>query len=88
MNVIYIPKCAKIVVMDPGNPGLVLQSLAPSLHALTVNDGYTALCSLTVQIVRRGLPQGSLLSPLLARSVIATYSCLLSRVRRSGSMRT
>jgi hypothetical protein len=70
-NVMFLPKCAKIVVRKHKTPGLVLQSLAHSHSDFSVNDSYTSLESLSVQIVRQGLPQGSVLSPLLARAVIS-----------------
>lgn len=69
-NVMFLPKCAKIVVVKHEDPGLVLQSLHAYNPDFTVDDAYTALHHLTVQIVRQGLPQGSVLSPLLARAFI------------------
>jgi hypothetical protein len=69
-NVMFLPKCAKIVVAKHEDPGLVLQSLHAHNPDLTVDDALSALHHLTVQIIRQGLPQGSVLSPLLARAFI------------------
>ena len=87
-NVMFLPKCAKIVVKKHKTPGLVLQSLGHSHSGFSVNDSYMALESLSVQIVRQGLHQGSVLSPLLARAVMSRLSKLLSRIRKSDGMRT
>ncbi len=71
-NVFYLPKCAEIVVKNPGAEiGKVFKSIEGLYPDLSVgNVSQKELSSLTVQIVRRGLPQGSVLSPLLARAVV------------------
>lgn len=71
-NVVYLPKCAEIVIRLPkegGPSALQLQeqydSLLDSAH-LSIGD----LDKLSISIVRRGLPQGSPLSPLLASTFV------------------
>ncbi len=68
-NVAYLPKCAKIVVPQHENAEAILQYLHAKYPDLS-RDGTISLHALTVQVVRRGLLQGSVLSPLLARAVI------------------
>ena len=68
-NVAYLPKCAKIVVPQHENAEAILQYLHAKYPDLSEN-GTISLHALTVQVVRRGLLQGSVLSPLLARAVI------------------
>ena len=68
-NVVYLPKCAKIVMLPHKDADAILQSLYAKYPDLS-EDGSSSLYSLTVQVVRRGLLQGSVLSPLLARAVI------------------
>jgi hypothetical protein len=74
-NVMFLPKCAKVKVVKttPEEVGLILQSLGVDTHASTfsLDASISALHSLSVQVVRRGLLQGSVLSPLLARAIIA-----------------
>jgi hypothetical protein len=70
MNVIFLPKCAKVQVAKSGHPGNILKWLDPSLSELPVGYAYKMLSLLTVQIVRRGLLQGSVVTPLLARAVV------------------
>jgi hypothetical protein len=70
-NVMFLPKCAKIEIAKHGKADLIIQYLHATYPDLSVNGGIPSLHHLTVQIVRRGLPQGSVLSPLLARAVIA-----------------
>jgi hypothetical protein len=69
-NVMFLPKCAKVVVVKHGDSGLNLHSLNAHAPDLMVDEAHTLLHHLTVQIVRQGLPQGSVLSPLLARAFI------------------
>ncbi len=72
LNVIYLPKCAKIVVAGSANHRAVLKWLLDSPHHnLPVSEPYKVLHIITVQIVRRGLMQGSVATPLLARAVVA-----------------
>ena len=68
-NVAYLPKCAKIVVPQHEDAEAILQYLYAKYPGLSEN-GSISLHALTVQVVRRGLLQGSVLSPLLARAVI------------------
>jgi reverse transcriptase-like protein len=68
-NVAYLPKCAKIVVPQHEDAEAILQYLYAKYPGLS-EDGNISLHALTVQVVRRGLLQGSVLSPLLARAVI------------------
>jgi hypothetical protein len=74
-NVMFLPKCAKVEVVKtaPEEIGLILQSLGVDIHASSFSQDATisALHSLSAQVVRRGLLQGSVLSPLLARAIIA-----------------
>ena len=70
-NVMFLPKCAKIVVRKHKAPEHILQSLGHSHSDFSMNNSYTYLKSLSVQIVRQGLPQGSVLSPLLTRAVVS-----------------
>ena len=64
-----MPKCAKIVIPPHKDAEAILQYLYAKHHDLS-EDGSPCLHALTVRIVRRGLLQGSVLSPLLARAVI------------------
>jgi hypothetical protein len=72
-NVAYIPKCAKVMVLQKGSPALLgyLESAYPDLMAthatLAPNE---RMRRVTIDIVRRGLPQGSCLSIVLARAFI------------------
>ena len=68
-NVAYLPKCAKIVIAKHEDPEAILQYLYAKYPDLS-EDGTLSLQALIVQIVRRGLLQGSVLSPLLARAEI------------------
>ncbi|MGO9432557.1 hypothetical protein, partial [Rhodoblastus sp.] len=68
-NVAYLPKCAKIVIPNHKDPEAILQHLYGKYPDLS-EEGTLSLEALTVQIVRRGLLQGSVLSPLLARAEI------------------
>ena len=74
-NVMFLPKCAKVVVSNDGpeEVGLILQSLGLGIDvaSLSVDALRVELLHFTVQVVRRGLVQGSVLSPLLARAVVA-----------------
>jgi hypothetical protein len=74
-NVMFLPKCAKVKVVNPvpEEIGLILQSLGVDAPAspFSLDASISALHSLSVHVVRRGLLQGSVLSPLLARAVIA-----------------
>ena len=72
-NVMFLPKCAKVVVAKttPKEIGLILQSIGADTHASISVSVASQLHHITVHIVRRGLLQGSVLSPLLARAVIA-----------------
>jgi hypothetical protein len=67
-NVAYLPKCARIVVPHHKDAEAILQSLYAK-HPDLSEDGLS-LQALTVRIVQRGLLQGSVLSPLLARAVV------------------
>lgn len=80
-NVCYLPKCAEIEVVKPKDPGAILQSLVVSCSDLPVGSPMDELIQLTIQLVRRGLPQGSVLSPLLARA-------LVGRILRAGLLET
>jgi hypothetical protein len=68
-NVAYLPKCAKVVIPNHKDAEAILQYLYGKYPDLS-EDGILSLQALTVRIVRRGLLQGSVLSPLLARAVI------------------
>ena len=83
-NVMFFPKCAKVNVgkTTPEEIGLILQSQGAYTHAATfsLDASISALHSLSVQVVRRGLLQGSVLSPLRARAIIArTVNAALPR---------
>ncbi|MBJ7533405.1 hypothetical protein JDN40_04705 [Rhodomicrobium vannielii ATCC 17100] len=69
-NVVYLPKCAKIVVARKANASSIVKWLSPSTPDLPVTEANTVLHKLTVQTVRRGLIQGSVVTPLLARALI------------------
>lgn len=68
-NIAYLPKCAKVILPKQDNAELVLQYLLSKHPDLIVSDT-PSLYLLSAQIVRQGLLQGSVLSPLLARAVI------------------
>jgi hypothetical protein len=68
-NIAFLPKCAKIVVPDHKDEEAILKYLYGK-HSDLSEGGNTSLHDLTVRIVRRGLLQGSVLSPLLARAEI------------------
>lgn len=74
-NVMFLPKCAKVKVVKttPEEVGLILQSLGVDTQAspFSLDASILVLHYLSVQVVRRGLLQGSVLSPLLARAIIA-----------------
>jgi hypothetical protein len=74
-NVMFLPKCAKVELAktSPEEFGLILESLGVDIHAssLSLDASISVMHSLSVQVVRRGLLQGSVLSPLLARAIIA-----------------
>jgi hypothetical protein len=71
----FLPKGAKVNVgkTTPEETGLILQSRGAYTHTSTfsLDASILALHSFSVQVVRRGLLQGSVLSPLLARAIIA-----------------
>ena len=74
-NVMFLPKCAKVEVVktNPEEVGVILQSLGVDTQAspFSLDASIWALHHLSVQVVRRGLLKGSVLSPLLARAIIA-----------------
>ena len=74
-NIAYLPRCAKIVVPPHEDAEAILQYLYAKYPGLS-EDGSISLHALTVQVVRRGLLQGSVLSPLLARAVIYREAAL------------
>src|SRR5665213_308162 len=68
-NDVFTPRCAKVRVIIPKDVKKVLHALRKqysSLHVNTISD----LISFTVQKVRLGLPEGSTLSPLIARGFV------------------
>lgn len=68
-NDVFTPRCAKVRVIIPKDVKKVLHALRkqyPSLHVNTISE----MISFTVQTVRLGLPEGSTLSPLLARGFV------------------
>jgi hypothetical protein len=69
-NIAYLPKCAKIVMVKSEVTEEMLRDLHSNHPDLSEDKGSSSLYALTVQIVRRGLLQGSVLSPLLARAII------------------
>jgi hypothetical protein len=62
-----------VVKTTPEEIGLILQSLGVDIHtsSSSLDASISAMHQLSVQVVRRGLLQGSVLSPLLARAIIA-----------------
>ncbi len=85
-NIAYLPKCAKIVVPTHKDEEAILQYLHAK-HSDLSEDRLLSLDHLTVQVVRRGLLQGSVLSPLLARSVIRREVDLHSLTRSTSVTR-
>lgn len=73
-NVVYIPKCAKVQVRTKGNLGKLLGFLSASYPDLMALHGTLPpkerIRRVTIDVVRRGLPQGSCLSNVLARAFI------------------
>lgn len=68
-NIVFLPKCEKVKVLIPKDPKAVidfLQASYPDHGVTTIMD----MVKLTVQMVRQGLSQGSVLSPLLARGFV------------------
>jgi hypothetical protein len=80
MNIVFLPRCAKIEVIKPKDVGPILHHLKATHPDLTVGS-IGDLTQPTIQMVRRGLPQGSVLSPLLARAVVG-------RILRDGLSET
>ena len=80
-NVVFLPRCAKIEVAKPKDLGAILAYLHASLPGLPVGDPSQDITTPTIEMVRRGLPQGSVLSPLLARAVVG-------RILRGGLSET
>jgi hypothetical protein len=69
MNDVFTPRCAKVKVIVPKDEKDVLHAFReqyPSLPVTTISE----MISFTVQMVRLGLPEGSTLSPLLARGFV------------------
>ena len=67
-NVIFNPKCAKVRIRVPKELKKVTQYVKDTYPFLYV--GNTELMTLTTQLVRQGLPQGAVHSPLLARGFL------------------
>jgi hypothetical protein len=72
-DVLFLPKCAKIVVITPKDPKAVLSWMKasfPDLPPVGISSSKDELVSLTAHLVRQGLPLGSVTSPLLARGFL------------------
>jgi hypothetical protein len=71
MNVVYLPKCAKVVVKKPSEreAKAIIESLNVSHPYLMMKSLYD-LIKFTTQSVRLGLPTGSVTAPLAARAVL------------------
>lgn len=70
-GVFFLPKCAKVIVPKHENAQQIVEYLHAKYEWLPETEGNnTSLQHYSAQIVRRGLLQGSVLSPLLARAVI------------------
>jgi hypothetical protein len=68
-NDVFTPSCAKVRVIIPKDVDKILHALQkqyPSPNVMTISE----MISFTVQKVRLGLPEGSTLSPLLARGFV------------------
>ena len=68
MNVAFLPKCAKIKMTMPEDKEAFSKFMA-ELHPDLMD--HVSLMDMAKLTVRRSLPQGSVLSPLLARALIA-----------------
>jgi len=68
-NVVFLPKCAKIKVVGLKEHKSLIQILKTSCPDHNVNS-IIDLVKFTIQKVRQGLSQGSVLSPLLARGFV------------------
>jgi hypothetical protein len=66
----FTPKCAEIKVAKHDDYLEILQWMKEAYSDLPVGYSYSDFELLTVQIAQRGLSQGSVLAPLLTRSVI------------------
>lgn len=67
---VFISEKAKVEVELPGNAAKLWTFLQAEYGAVVSTSIKQSIISLTAQMVRQGLPEGSLLSPLLARSFI------------------
>ncbi len=71
-NVFFVPECAGVIVkLKAEEAKAMLLSVGWSPTAVSSVDAPPIVRSITAFRVRRGLSQGSLLSPLLARAVVA-----------------
>jgi hypothetical protein len=71
-NVFFQPECAGVIVKVKADQArAILLSLGWDPSIISSVDPVHIVRRITVHVVRRGLCQGSLLSPLLARAVIA-----------------
>jgi hypothetical protein len=68
LNIVYLPKCARIEVKLPKDAEAFSAYLKDTHPDLPVD---ASLKDITKLMVRRGLPQGSVLSPLLAGALVA-----------------
>jgi len=68
MNIAFLPKCAKIKMTMPEDKGAFSKFMA-ELHPDLMD--HVSIMDMAKLTVRRSLPQGSVLSPLLARALIA-----------------
>ena len=67
---VFISEEAKIEIELPGNAAKLWLFLQSKYGAVTTTSILQCISSVTTQLVRQGLPEGLLLSPLLARSFI------------------